>query len=120
VKAVITATAPTPEAPIDPRFGRAAHLILFDTKTRTFTPLNGATDPNAVQGAGIQAAQAVADSGAAALVTGNCGPKAFRALNAAGVTIYLAADMTVAEAAERLADGRLQPAQGATVPAHGG
>jgi predicted Fe-Mo cluster-binding NifX family protein len=52
------------------------------------------------QGAGIQAAQQVAQLGAEALITGNVGPSAFRALTAAGISVYLAADCTAAEALE--------------------
>ena len=40
-----------------------------------------------VQGAGIQAAQTVIGRGAEALITGFCGPKAFRVLTAAKVQV---------------------------------
>jgi predicted Fe-Mo cluster-binding NifX family protein len=46
---------------------------------------------NAVQGAGIQAEQNVANLGVDATIAGNVGPNAPRTLDAAGVGIHLAA-----------------------------
>ncbi len=60
---------------------------------------------NATQGAGIQAAQAVIDNKATAVITGHCGPKAFRALKAAGIEVFLAPDGTVDEAVTRFEAG---------------
>jgi predicted Fe-Mo cluster-binding NifX family protein len=73
---------------------------------------------DAAQGAGIQAAQTVIDSGALALITGHCGPKAFRALNAAGVQVYLTADGTIDEVLDRLESGVLNVAHAADVDGH--
>ena len=72
----------------------------------------------AAQGAGIQAAQKVVKSGAQALVTGHCGPKAFRVLSAANVTVYNCQAETVAEAIEQVQSGQLSPAQVPDVEGH--
>lgn len=84
----ITAGGKTLESAFDTRFGRAAGFILFDTDTATATFCDNTQNLEAAQGAGIQAAQTVANAGARVLITGHCGPKAFTVLQAAGIKIY--------------------------------
>lgn len=57
-------------------------------------------------------------SGAKAIVTGHCGPKAFRALSAAGVTIYNADAPTIAAALEQYRNGNLVESDDADVEGH--
>jgi len=106
MKICVSSTGMELTSPIDPRFGRAAHLVVVDTEARDLTPLNGAT--GAVHGAGIQAAGAVVESGAKALVTGQIGPNAYDVLEAAGIAVHLTAGGTVAEAIEEFNAGRLE------------
>ena len=73
---------------------------------------------NAAQGAGIQAAQTIVKAGAGALVTGHCGPKAFRVLAAAGVKVYNTDAPTIAEALARYLAGQLTEAAAANVESH--
>jgi predicted Fe-Mo cluster-binding NifX family protein len=61
----------------------------------------------AVRDAGLQAARKVIDSHADGLITGHCGPKAYNALKAAGVTVYKVCDGSVADALDRFAEGEL-------------
>lgn len=42
--------------PVDPRFGRARHFVVFDTETEEVTVIDNAEQVEAVQGAGVQAA----------------------------------------------------------------
>jgi len=58
-------------------------------------------------GAGIQAAQFVADQGAQAVLTGSVGPNAFGVLQAAGLPIFTVTGGTVREAVEAYKAGRL-------------
>ena len=53
---------------------------------------------NATQGAGIQAAESLARLGVETLITGHCGPKAFRVLSAAGIKVFNTDAPTVAGA----------------------
>ena len=73
---------------------------------------------DAAQGAGVQVAQSVISSQATVVVTGHCGPKAFRALHAAGVKVYLAPGGTVGEAIDQFEAGSLAEAQAADVDGH--
>jgi predicted Fe-Mo cluster-binding NifX family protein len=52
------------------------------------------------------------------VVTGHCGPKAFRVLSAAGVKVYNTDAPTVAEALDRFRAGKLVPADAADVEGH--
>jgi predicted Fe-Mo cluster-binding NifX family protein len=64
------------------------------------------------QGAGIQAAEIVAGTGASVLLTGYVGPKAFQALSAAGIVIGQNLDqLTVREAIQRFQQGDVDMAE---------
>lgn len=119
MKVVVTATGGDLDAQVDPRFGRANFFIFVDSETLDFEVL-----PNPAQGAsggaGVQAAQAVADKGAEAVITGQVGPNALYALKAAGIRVYVGAQGTVREALELFRSGRLKEATSPTAPAHSG
>lgn len=105
-------------APLDQRFGRAARFLVYDTDTHAFEVVDNRQSVNAAQGAGIQAAEAVAGSGATAVITGHCGPKAFRALTAAGIKVYTTTAPTVTEALEQFHLGGLTECGSADVEGH--
>ena len=118
MKIAITSKGKDLDAEVDPRFGRARYLILYDTEGESFTALDNSEGFNAAQGAGIQAGQNVANSGASALITGNCGPKAFSVLRSAGVEVYIGANGTVREALRAFKAGELSRAQAPNVQGH--
>ena len=105
-------------APLDSRFGRAAKFLVYDTETASFAVLDNRQNLNSAQGAGIQSAQTVAAGGAQALVTGHCGPKAFRVLTAAGIKVYTSDAPTVAAALEFCREGKLKEIASADVEGH--
>lgn len=118
MKVAVTTTGDNLSAPFDSRFGRAPKFLIYDTETERFLTIDNAQNLNAAQGAGIQAAQAVAGAGVSGVITGHCGPKAFRALKAAGITIYHTEATTVGDALERMKAGKLRPADDADVEGH--
>ena len=118
MKLVITAAGPDLSSSVDERFGRAPYLLLVDTPDRTFQAIDNRAGVGAAQGAGIQAAQSVIDSKASVLITGHCGPKAFRALTAAGVHVYLTPGGTVDEVISRFETNELALAPAADVDGH--
>jgi predicted Fe-Mo cluster-binding NifX family protein len=71
-------------------------------------------------GAGIQAAQAIANKDVKLLITGNVGPKAFQALAAAGIEVATGAFGTVREAVEKYKSGELDKTGAPTVGGHFG
>jgi len=103
---------------VDQRFGRAKFLLAVDTETGDFTIHNNELNLNAVQGAGIQTGQNIANLGVEAVITGNVGPNAFKTLSAAEVKIFLSEKQTVAEAIESFKAGKLKQVDQANVEGH--
>jgi len=120
MKIAITTSGKNLDAPVDPRVGRAKSFVIYDTDSGKWSVLDNAQNLNAAQGAGIQAATSVVKAGAEAVLTGNCGPKAFATLSAGKVKVYTAVSGTVREAVERFLSGTLQPAAQASVGEHSG
>jgi len=119
MKIAITSTGKTLDSQVDPRFGRAAYFLIVDTDTGEFTAReNDAADAGG--GAGISAAKTVADAGAKAVLTGNCGPNAERTLSAAGIKLYTGVSGTGAGALELFRSGKLSQAIGPNVSSHFG
>jgi predicted Fe-Mo cluster-binding NifX family protein len=118
MKIVVTATGKDVSGDMDPRFGRAKYFIVVDTDTNAAVAHDNAQNLNAAQGAGIQSAETVVRLGAQAVVSGNVGPKAFRALNAAGVKMFLAGEGTVADAIRKYKAGELKEISAANVEGH--
>jgi len=118
VKIAFTTSGSNLNAPLDSRFGRAPRFLVYDLEGNTFSVIDNQPSLNAAQGAGIQAAETVARSGAKSLVTGHCGPKAFRVLRAAGIKIFSSAAPTVAAALEQFRAGQLSEAGSADVEGH--
>jgi len=105
-------------ATMDPRFGRAARFLIYDLEQKSIQLLENQQARNAAQGAGIQAAETIVRAGVDVLVTGHCGPKAFKVLNAAGVIVYNCDAVTVADALTAVQAGSLVPASSADVEGH--
>ncbi len=105
-------------AQIDPRFGRSTKFIIFDTETEEFAAIDNAQNLNAPQGAGIQTAQNIVNTGSKAVITGNCGPKAFRVLSAASVKVYAGVTGTVEENITKFTNGELVEMSEANVEVH--
>lgn len=113
----ITAAGDSLEAQCHPAFGRAPYLLFIDPDKKSVDVVRNVSPTH---GAGIQAAQMVADHGATALVTGNVGPNAFQALKAAGIATYVGAAGTVQDALAAYSDGSLRNADAPTNPGHSG
>jgi len=118
MKVAFTTSGNTLDSPLDTRFGRAPGFLVYDTDSGVSEFIDNQQSMDAAQGAGIQAAETVVRSGAKAIVTGHCGPKAFRVLTAAGVKIYNTDQPTVAAALKAFKAGELKPAESADVEGH--
>jgi len=118
MRIAITSQGPLLTSRIDPRFARARYFIVYDTDSREFTAHDNDFNVNAVHGAGLQAAQDIANLGVEAVITGNVGPKAFSALQAGNVAIHVGAIGTVKEAITAFETGELPCAIKANVQRH--
>jgi predicted Fe-Mo cluster-binding NifX family protein len=114
----VSAGGPDLEARVDPRFGRAPYFIMINPDTLEFEVVANQQNLQAAQGAGIQAAALVAHHRPQAVLTGNCGPKAFHTLAAAGIPVFLGASGSVREAVQQYHQGHLRPAPGPNVEGH--
>jgi predicted Fe-Mo cluster-binding NifX family protein len=87
-------------ATVDCRFGRADYFILYDEESKTWDSVPNTQNVEAAHGAGIQAGQTLAKTGAKVLITGHVGPKAFKVLQAEQIAMYSLGDMngTIEEA----------------------
>ena len=118
MKIAITAQGNELSSEIDLRFGRAKWLIVVDTETGDLEVHDNELNLNAVQGAGIQTGQNIANLGVEAVITGNVGPNAFKTLNAADIKIFLAEKQTVQEAIDSFKAGELKEIDQANVEGH--
>ncbi len=118
MKIAVSAAGNTMESQMDQRFGRAASFIIVETKTMEYEAIEN-TGAASSGGAGISAAQLVADKGAEALITGNVGPNAMNVLKAANIEIYKGNLSTVKENMELFKKGALERIS-TTVPANFG
>jgi len=119
MKVCVTASGPGLDVPLDPRFGRCAYFVFVETESMEAESIPNSSS-GAASGAGIQAAQTIANAGASALITGNVGPNATQTLNAAGVKIYLDQGGSVKDVVERFKKGELKEITSASVPPHAG
>ena len=118
MKIAVTAKGPDLSSVVDPRFGRAAYILIVDTETMSCDALDNSTNVNAFKGAGIQAAAMVAEQGAEVLLTGYCGPNAFKTVQAAGMKVVSDVSGTVEEAVLTFKNGEVVYSDGANVDGH--
>ena len=107
MKIAVTSTGTDLDSQVDPRFGRALYILIVDSETFDFEVLDNKENVNALKGAGIQAASMVNDKGAEVLLTGFCGPNAFKALKAAKIGVANDADGSVKDAVKAYLNGKL-------------
>ncbi len=118
MKIAVTAKGTDLDSEVDPRFGRAPYIVLVDSETFHTEVLDNKENVNALKGAGIQTAKMVSDKGADILLTGFCGPNAFKALMAAKIDVANDAKGTVKEAVMAFLDKKLPLADKANVEGH--
>jgi len=107
MKIAVTSTGQKLDSPVDPRFGRAAYILIVDSDTMNYTVLDNAENVNAFKGAGIQAAVMISEKKAELLLTGYCGPNAFKTLDAAHIKVGGDVSGTVREAVDAYVKGKV-------------
>lgn len=85
------------ESEVSTRFGRARGFLVVDTEKKKHLFIDNLDNSDAAQGAGVQSAQKLIDSGTSVIITGSgrCGPKAFKVLKANDLKIFISPDQTV-------------------------
>ena len=119
MKIAITCQEDKTDSPLDSRFGRAPMFFFIDSDGQPGYFLPNTQNKQAVQGAGIQSAQTVLKENSNVLITGHCGPKAFKILKEAGVRVFTAAAAkTIEEALRQFSDNKLEELNDADVEGH--
>jgi predicted Fe-Mo cluster-binding NifX family protein len=119
VRIAITATGPTLEDKVDPRFGRCPYFIIVNPETLDFEALENSS-AMAAGGAGIATGQMIAEKGVEAVLTGNCGPNAHQVLSAAGLQVITGVSGIVKDAIEEYKLGTFSASQQPNVADHFG
>ena len=119
MKIAVTAGGPDLDSNVEARFGRCPYFIIVDSQTMQFEAIE---NPNIALGggAGIQSAQLMAEKDVKAVLTGNCGPNAFRVFGSAGIEVVVGQNGSVREAVERFQNGTISTADGPNVASHFG
>jgi predicted Fe-Mo cluster-binding NifX family protein len=118
MRIAVTSQGQDLEGEVEQRFGRAPWFLIVDTETLKFEAIENTQSTSLPQGAGIQAAQNVANSKPEAVLTGNCGPKAFKVLQAAGIQICIGVRGRIKEAIQAYVNGEYNAADQANVEGH--
>jgi len=119
MRIAISATGPTLDTEVDPRFGRCQYFVIADPDTMNFEALENS---NAMQagGAGISTGQMIASKGVQVVLTGNCGPNAYQVLSAAGIQVITGVSGKIQDAIQAYKSGQFQATSQSNVAAHSG
>jgi len=107
------------EDTVSPQFGRAPAFTIVDVEDGEIKDVRAIQNPAAMlpQGAGIQAAQFVAQQGTTHVVAGNFGPNSSMVLAQMGIELVVMESIPIKEAIERIKSGNYQRFTPSTVPA---
>jgi len=119
MRIAISATGPTLEAGVDPRFGRCQYFIIADPQTMEFEAVDNSS-ATAAGGAGISAGQMIVDKGVQIVLTGNCGPNAHQVLSSAGIQVITGVSGKIKDAIEGYRSGKFKASTQANVSDHFG
>ncbi len=118
MRVIVTAQGNDLNSEVDQRLGRAPSLLLVETETMTPTFFENRPSLNLSQGAGIQTAQNIVQHHPDVVLTGNCGPKAFRVLEAAGIKVVIGVKGLLMDTVRRYLKGDFEVAGQANVAPH--
>ncbi|RLF61007.1 MAG: dinitrogenase iron-molybdenum cofactor [Thermoplasmata archaeon] len=95
---------------VSPVFGRTPTFTIVEVKDGEIVNVEVVSNTfvSAPGGAGIRAAELVANKGVKAVIAGNFGPNVFMVFGQAGIEAFIAHGITVREAVEKYLRGELQ------------
>lgn len=119
MKIAISSSGSRLDAQLDPRFGRCACFLIVDPADMRYEVFDNQSATQS-SGAGIQAAQFLADKNVSAVITGHVGPNAAQTLTAAGIDIFAEQQGSIKDVVNRYKSGALDPTSQSTVDSHFG
>jgi predicted Fe-Mo cluster-binding NifX family protein len=110
MKIAISSTGKDLNSQISPVFGRCAFFVIVNVENNKIKDSKSIENKAVMQagGAGIMAAQAVANEKVNAVISNSVGPRAFDVLNQLSIDVYKAQGNTVKEAVDLFIQGKLQ------------
>lgn len=110
MKIAVTSTDKNLKANVDLRFGRCPYYAIFDVEGKEVKGQEFLenTAGGQMRGAGITAAQLVANSGVEVVITGNMGPNAFNVLSSTGIKVVTGVSGNIKEAIDKYLKGELK------------
>lgn len=118
MRIVVPVEQPDLNARVDQRLGRARYFLVVNSEDLSWESFENTQGIDATQGAGIQAARAIVSKSPDVVLAGNCGPKAFHVLEAAGVKVCVGVKGTAAEAVKGFLEGRYVVSEDPNVDGH--
>jgi predicted Fe-Mo cluster-binding NifX family protein len=92
---------------VDPRFGRCESFVIINTENMKMEVIPNGSAQTA-HGAGVQAAQTIANQSVEVVITGKVGPNAYEVLSMSGIKVMTGAVGTVGQVIEQYKSGQLQ------------
>ena len=119
MKICVTSTGDNLDSDVDPRFGRCKYFLIIDTDSMNVKSVSN-DSMMASGGAGIQAAQIVAKTGAGTVITGNIGPNAFQTLTAAGIKVITGVNGSIKDVVDKFSREEIKEIDAPSVGSHFG
>jgi len=112
MKIAVSSTGKELDSDVSNVFGRCPYFIIVEVEDKKITKTEAIENMSAKQrgGAGISAAQTVAEKGVKAVITGNIGPRASDVLRQFNIEVYNGSG-AVKEALQKFIDGKLERIQ---------
>jgi len=98
MKIAVSSAGKSLDSLFEPRFGRVPGFVLYNTESEEVIHIDNTANMDREKGAGIKAAQAVAQLGAEVLLTGKVGPRAMQVLEKKNIRFAEGKGQTVREA----------------------
>jgi len=121
MKVAISSIGKNLESEVDARFGRCNYFLIVnieDKKIKSVKVINN-TAVSQIGGAGISAAEIVANEEVNAVITANLGPRAFSVFNQFGIKIYQGQGK-IKDVVQKFIEGKLIQITDSTGPQHMG
>lgn len=116
MKIAIASSGKDLDSQVDSRFGRCPYFLIVDSETEEFEVVENIAG-QAARGAGISAAQVIANKGVGAVIAGNFGPNAVNVLSASKIKIFGGVfGITTKEAVKKYQAGDLKETTAETTP----
>lgn len=107
MKIAIPVDSKSPDTKVCMSFGRAPYYLIYDSETQDKVFIQN-TAAQSAGGAGIRAAQLLADQKPEVLLTPRCGQNAADVVQAAGIKIYKTEGNSVEENIDRFLEDKLE------------